>query len=411
MSYLKLPDGIPDFSQAVFSLWFRVPSESVIAASDHSLPTDDPNFSMMQNILPLLTYGSIQTNANYQLIINPDIINTKPPDSNPVLPQAIGYEAHTPYDVDPSLIGLQCYSDGTFDMVFNIQMGDKGSYNSLIWFATSLDYVEGSSEGSVPGSGFVGSGTGAFASTIVEGTYGLQDAQNEYFNVTTDIGLQPDTWHHVLLSFDVRGSLSIGNKPSSDCYLWYAIDDVDYRGWENLQPYRDKDDGLGENIIVSSFVYRNSGFDDSGPVLFFNNYVPLPSGAYSPAPIPAGGAELGLPAASHYVDAIFRVEMAELQIFTDVTLDTGEASNRAAFVKDGKPVDPTGTEANPAPAVTLLGKKPEVLLHGNSNWQAGYNTGTLGFDLDGEKKEGGQFTPVAGIEKFKPEPSLEPTTA
>ena len=56
------------------------------------------------------------------------------------------------------------------------------------------------------------------------------------------------------------------------------------------------------------------------------------------------------------------------------------------------------------------------MLHGNSNWQAGYNTGTLGVaietDPDGTetvtKLPGGQFTPVAGIEKYKPEPSLSP---
>jgi hypothetical protein len=417
MSYLKLPNGIPDFSKAVFSLWFRVPRESVIAASEHSLPTDDENFPMMQKILPLLTYGSIQTNANYQFIIDPDIIGPYPGEGTPpTLAQPVGWEAHTPYEVDPCLIGLHCYSDGTFDMVFNIQTGDHGSYDSLQWFATSLDYVAGAQDQMLtPGTGFVGQAFGpdtgyGLKSTIADGTYGIQDAQNENFNVITDISLEPDTWHHVLLSFDVSGDLTIGPKPSSDCRLWYAIDDVDYRGWENLGPFRAEDDGLGENTIVTQQVDHQSYFDDSKQPLFFNNYVPLPSGNYSPGLIPASGEELGLPAASHYVDAIFRVEMAELQIFTGVTLDTGDASNRAAFVKDGKPVDPTGTAAS-----AILGKKPDVLLHGNTNWQDGDNTGTLGVTIadDGTmtKLPGGQFTPVAGIEKFKPEPALEETTA
>jgi hypothetical protein len=408
MSYLKLPNGIPDFSKAVFSLWFRAPRASVIAAAGHSLPTADATFLMMQNILPILTYGSIQKNANYQLIIDPDIIHNKPPNSNPVLAQPVGWAQHTPYEIDPCFIGLLCYSNGTFDMAFNIQMGNKGSYNSLLWFCTSLDYVEGSTEGNVPGSGFVGTGTGAYKSTIVEGTSGLQDAQNDYFNVITDISLQPDTWHHVLLSFELRGTLAIGPKPSSVCQLWYAIDDTDYRGWQSLGPLRDEDDGLGENIIVTQQVYHQSGFGTSPP-LFFNNYVPLPSGGYSPTPIPASGAEIGLPAASHYVDAIFRVEMAELQIFTGVTLDTGVTRNRRAFVADdGTPVDPTGTAAS-----SILGKKPDVMLHGSSDWQEGFNTGTLGIEIDKEgivkKKPSGQFTPVAGIEPFTPEPSLGET--
>jgi hypothetical protein len=368
--------------------------------------------------LPLLTYGSIQKNQNYQFVIDPDIIHNKPPNSNPILAQPVGYELHTPYDVDPCFIGLLCYSNGTFDMAFNIQMGNTGTYDSLLYFCTSMDYVEGSNDGNIPGSGFVGSGTGAYSTTITEGTYGIQDAQNEFFLVETDVTFEPDTWHHVLLSFDVGGALSIGNKPSSACQLWYAIDDIDYRGWANLRPYRDEDDGLGENTIVTHNVYQQSGFDATEPLLFFNNYVPFPSGSYSPEPIPASGAELGLPAASHYVDGIFRVEMAELQIFTGVTLDTGIESNRRVFVSaDGTPVDPTGTQTEPAPAVSLLGKRPEVLLHGSDDWQAGDNTGSLGAAIeiasDGtetlKKLPTGQFTPVAGIEEFTPDPSLRGT--
>jgi hypothetical protein len=412
MSYLKLPNGVPDFSKAVFSLWFRVPTESALAASSHSLPQGD--WPMMQNILPLITFGERQQNKNYQLI-HENIVHGAPPENPVELVRPVGWTQAEPYDVNPCCIGLQCYSDGTFDLFVNIQMEDKGSYDSLLWFQTSLDYQGEFPPAPAPGDGSIGDGH--YMSTIAEGTYGLQDAQPEWFEVRSDITFEPDKWHHLLLSFDVGGSLSIGNKPSSSCQLWYAIDDVDYRGWGNLGPYRDEDDGLGENIIVTRMIYNESGFDASGPVLFSNHYVPLPSGGYSPAPIPADGAELGLPAASHYVDAIFRVEMAELQIFTGVTLDTGIAGNRAAFVKDGKPVDPTGTQAKPAPAVTLLGKRPEVMLHGNSNWQSGYNTGSLGAEIETDddgtetikKLPGGQFTATGGIEKYKPEPSLGET--
>ena len=54
-----------------------------------------------------------------------------------------------------------------------------------------------------------------------------------------------------------------------------------------------------------------------------------------------------------------------------------------------------------------MGKKPEFVLHGSSKWQAGNNTGTLGINADGKKIVSGQFTPVAGIEKYKPEPALK----
>ena len=418
MSYLTLPNGIPNFSKAVFSLWFRVPRESVIAASTHSLPTDDENFFMMQHVLPLLTYGVVQTNANYQLMYK-DIVGTKPPGSDIVVIQPVGYQRHTPYEVDPCMIGLVCSDDGMFNLAFNIQMGDKGSYQSLIWFVTGLDYVEDSTEGNIPGSGFVGTGTGAYKTTIVDGTYGIQDAQNEFFYVETEISLEPDKWHHLLLSFDVDGSLTVGEHPSSDCQLWYAIDDVDYRGPENMGPFRDApDDGLGSNTILTSNVYRQSGvIPPEGGRLFFNNYIAEPSGSYSPQSIPSNGSELGFPAAAHYMEGIFRCEMAEFQMWTGVTLDTDINSNRRVFIdEDGNPVSPTegATENDPrGPAEKLLGKKPDVLLHGSSNWKIGKNTGTTGIEINSAGEEilipGGQFIPTGGIEKYKPEPALTET--
>lgn len=415
MSYLTLAQGVPDFSKAVFSLWFRVPRNSVIAASSHSLPTADENFSMMQNILPLLTYGEIQTNANYQLVVE-NIVHTSPPNSNVTLVQAIGYTAHTPYEVDPCFIGLVCTSGKTFHLAFNIQMGNKGDYDSLSYFATSLDYQEGAGEQvNTPGSGYIGTGTGSYKSTIVEGTYGIRDAQNEFFYVETNLSLEPDTWHHVLLSFDVSMPLSIGEHASSTCKLWYAVDDVDYRGPENMGPFRDVDDGLGPNTILTSNIYRESGaVPPAGGRLFFNNFIREPSGGYLPAPIPSSKGELGIPAAAHYVNGIFRCELAEFQMWTGVTLDTESQSNRRAFVDaNGRPVEPTGTEDKPPPAVKLLGKKPDVLLHGSSNWKTGYNTGTLGVEIDGDgtinKIPNGQFKPWGGIERYKPDPSLDET--
>jgi hypothetical protein len=410
MSYLKLPSGVPDFSKAVFSLWFRVPRESVVAASSSSLPTQDENFLMMQSVLPLITFGRQQQNQNFQLI-RADIVHGGPPGGQPVIVRPIGWSAHTPYDVDPSYIGLLCYEDGTFDLDFNIQLEEHGSYSYLLWFQTALNYQEEPGDVS-PGTGYVGDGH--YHSTIADGTYGIQDAQPEFFHVTTDIVFQPDQWHHVLLSFDVSGAVAMGaDGPTSSCFLWYAIDDVDYRGPENMGPYRDEEDGLDPNAIVTRSMYNNSGFEPNN--LFSNHFVPLPGGSLEFGTVPSGGGEIGLPAASDYVAGIFRVEMAELQIFTGVTLDTGIESSRRAFVDaDGKPVKPTGTAA---PAVALLGKRPEVLLHGSKHWQDGYNTGSLGADIeiatDGsetfKKLTSGQFTPVAGIEKFKPEPALDET--
>jgi hypothetical protein len=415
MSYLTLANGIPDFSKAVFSFWFRVPKQSAIAASSSKLPTGAESFFMMQSVLPLITFGRRQQNQNYQFIIG-NIIYGAPPENPVELFQPVGWTAAQPYDVDPSYIGLQCRSDGTFDLAFNLQMAETGRYFSLLYFQTRLDYQPEPHTAPEPGDGKIGDGS--YQSTIEDGTYGIQNAQPEWFHVTTTEAFEPDKWHHLLLSFDVGGSLSIGPEhPSSHCQLWYAVDDTDYRGWDNLRPNRDEDDGLGPNSIVTDNIYRQSGFG-GGPYIFSNYYVPAPSGGVSSGTIPGNGGALGFPATDHYVDAIFRVELAEFQMFTGVTLDTGNVSNRRAFVSsDGTPVDPTkGTEDDPrGPGERLLGRKPVILLHGNSNWKTGYNTGSLGIEIDSEgivtKLPNGQFTPTGGIEKYKPEPSLEETTA
>ena len=82
--------------------------------------------------------------------------------------------------------------------------------------------------------------------------------------------------------------------------------------------------------------------------------------------------------------------MAELQIFTDVTLDTSIENNRRAFINArGEPVDPLyGLEkvrgvfgpktpnSTPSPPVKLLGKMPDIsLTRKASNWGDGLNLG------------------------------------
>jgi hypothetical protein len=59
--------------------------------------------------------------------------------------------------------------------------------------------------------------------------------------------------------------------------------------------------------------------------------------------------------------------------------------------------------------------KPQVKLHGTSNWKKGYNTGDLGVRIIGEgtpdqkreKIEEGQLKPEGQIDRYKPDPKLE----
>lgn len=420
MSYLNLAAGVPDFSKAVFSFWFRVPRQSVLAVVQRTL-ADPADFKYMQYILPLVTFGKPQQNKNYQAVITDVAVYHYTPETHVPYLTPSSYAPGEPYEVDPCLIGALCHDDGTFDMTFNIQMGDHGTYSSLVWLTTQLDLYSHDDPNSgydpAEGSGWGGYGFAVAHSTIEEESHHIQDAQPEVFLVETrlDTPLEPDKWHHLLLSFDVSGMVSIGEPyASSDCQLWYAIDDVDYRGALNLRPYRVEGDGLGSNTIVTKNCFDNSG--EFTIDLYQNHYIPDPSGSYEPEPIPTAGEHFGIPAVPRYVDRIFRVEMAEFQLFTGVTLDTAITSNRRAFINDdGEPVLPEAAEGEPMPAEQLLGKKPDILLHGSDDWIDGANTGTVGVEQGTEGTDteipAGQFTPTGGIEPFEPDPSLEPSTA
>jgi hypothetical protein len=113
--------------------------------------------------------------------------------------------------------------------------------------------------------------------------------------------------------------------------------------------------------------------------------------------IPVAGHPIGIPASAHHLEHNTGVEMAELQIWVNQSVDV--ASIKQLFIdKNGKPVSPGKAEE-------ALGK-PDIKLHGSANWKQGKNTGSTGVDDDGNTISSGQFSRVAGIEVFKPEPEL-----
>lgn len=115
--------------------------------------------------------------------------------------------------------------------------------------------------------------------------------------------------------------------------------------------------------------------------------------------IPVAGHPIGIPASEHHLEHNTGIEMAELQIWANRTIDTADISMRRLFV------DGNGEPVSPSKAAEVLGK-PDILLHGSGNWQKGKNTGASGADDDDKPIPAGQFVPVAKIEKFKPEPEL-----
>lgn len=431
MSYLMLPKGVPDFSKAVISLWFRVPKKSVEAAANHNLPAGIDGFFLLQNILPLVTFGEPTKSILYLTPIRSVYggytgvpgAETPPPAA---LSYRIWYENAGSYEVDPSLIGLYCNADGTFQVVFNLQTSTFMSFIATTFVTTSIQWWSGSD----PGAPTRELGNGVIAELPYVGRVSIENAsytdnrQAEWFFVQANKTCEPDRWHHLLMSFDIGGAVSIGTPfASSSCRLWYAIDDVDYRGAANMQPYRNTDgqwgpDNLADNAILTRNAFAYSGSDPNWQAIQYyeNHYVGLPQGTYSGGSIPSSQAEFGIPAGKQYVDGIFQVEMAEFQMWTDKTLDTGSETKRRAFIdcdrdENDQPIpnDDGTLTMKPVPmnkAEELIGKKQDIILHGTKKWQEGFNTGSLGFDDDGEPKPSGQFIPTGRIDPYKPEPSL-----
>lgn len=417
MSYLHLANGIPDFAKAVISFWFRIPTESIKAVRKVETGTE-----YLSRYIPLFTFGKKVTATVYKPVFT-DIAawHYTPSDGQFPIMAISDYVEAGEQSIDPSFVGLDCSAADDPCLIFNVQLSDRAPIKSAVWLGTKVDIYE-LVEGITfeAGNKNVGIGSHAYGIYAIKDVSYIRTAQRENFQVRTQHAVEADKWHHVLLSFDLSDKCSVGQpNPSSTCKLWYAIDDVNYVGQENLQPYRKGDDGLGPNDIVTQNIDRVSG-GTPGPSLFQNQWVPATTGAYDPEQVPTDSQELGIPASTRYVNNIFRVEMAEFQMWTGITLDTKTEANRRIFIdyqrdEEGKIIKDEDNNAvlksvDPKTAEDRL-DRPQVLLHGSSNWSTGYNTGTTGLqiDVDGKltKKPKGQFKPIALIRSYKPDPSLK----
>lgn len=124
--------------------------------------------------------------------------------------------------------------------------------------------------------------------------------------------------------------------------------------------------------------------------------------------IPSAECPIGIPVSARHLEHNTGIEMAELQIWANVTLDTNQINLRRLFIREE--IDPETNQkrylpTEPSKAAKVLGR-PDVLLHGSSNWKRGKNTGTSGMDGENNPIKAGQFNPIAKILAFKPEPEL-----
>jgi hypothetical protein len=503
MGYLNLPKGIPGFNKAIISFWFRCPKASLddlrkTAQAEFAKAGNDQfhTYPRMYRTLPLLTFGqlfegyhldvgfggygsythnvwstpgtswAIMTSRQESFYLGPVLVNKSP---QPIDPSFIG--VYYGGDNDPEEGGGSRYN-----LMVNVQTKDRGGsglYKLNRPFSGDVNsgYPTGAAVDAVgyedhwsnvwktcisgapaPGNPHVSGARQEDATDLWMGQLGPDS-----FTFTVDADVKPDTWHHILISFDLSKATSVtgsfatydngdcGAESSSrqdssfsnPCRLWIAFDDENYADTSGLEnaaggySFRENDwpsrysrqayfAGGGFNHYVAwgvTGVVENQTFDD-GPS---GNYM------FGASALPSANQPFGIPAAANMVDKIYDVDMSEFQMWLGKTIDTGIENNRRYFldyVRDekGRPiVDKTGKKTlepvDPEIAEQHLGR-PHVLLHGTSDWEDGYNTGSLGLKRADENTnepdqiiDSGQFKPFGTIIEFLPDPSIKKAAA
>lgn len=444
MSYLVLPPRIPDFDKAVLSLWFRVPQSTIDAkkAAGDAYNSESGAPPLFQYIIPLITFGPPITawlaESVYENVAH--AVNYVPfPGTEPVImvPTSLNITGETP--IEPAYIGIDARDAASPRLVINIQTRGRAELTNIGNVLASIDVYSPSGTpwpppgypgSDVPGSGW--SSGGIYHDTAITDNSISYNIVPEAFYVKPALTVEPDHWHHLLLSFDISSSLStFAAEPSEDgsshattaegtlswAQLWYALDDVNHAGSADDLGPNFVDGGTDPNAILTDNAWRVAN-NITGLV---GNLWDSPATCnFAAGPIASADTELGIPAATAYVDSVYPVELAELQFFTGITIDTAIESNRRAFIDPhGKPVPPIqsidsdGNLVAP-PAERLLGK-PDILLHGNSNWIKGINTGPE-FVPDPDSPDpdhprmipdpAAALTPTGKIVSYSPDPSL-----
>lgn len=235
-------------------------------------------------------------------------------------------------------------------------------------------------------------------------------------SVGSSVPVIADRWHHVLLSFDLTdpcitkgnmdGYQSKAGTVTSAPQLWIAFDgqNLTKKRLSHFWPVTGKpNDFLSVNakrIYDSNFAQSYSGLRTyvGDGTLHYQTVIGEKPAEFSYTFDPLRLLPMGLPSTSEYSSHIRHVEMAELQIFPGICIDTGIAAHREAFIKGGKPVPPDKKATAESPvsgSIEYLKREPEVLLHGTRKWQKGDNTG-----------RGADFKPTGNIKKYTPDPSL-----
>jgi hypothetical protein len=431
-SYLALNRPL-SLNKVTISFWFRIPLKvaNAKALADEGKPIWD--FTVLYNCIPLLMFGQQQTGAIYHWTDDKPIGELPNYDLegnyDPIPVYGTGVTGSHVAPMQPSCIGVTFGKDSSEGgLIVHIQTADMAIAENLAVEDSEI-ILDG---GTGPGYTVV-TQDASYAMTAGAEALGNQGSINlGVYGGNIAPAIQADQWHHILISWDLQasnathgseeGSTTAGGTESYSL-MWCAIDDVNKDKYELPANWiggsgagAAEEPSTNPNAHLSNLAYRYSGVGDDPPPRVKVDFSPIPS---NPLIIPAPTTLLyptGPQGETGEVKANQLVEMAELQIFTDVVVNTSEEIKRRAFIdfardENGNPIaDADGKFAlkpvDPKKAEELMGKKPEVLLHGSGNWIEGYNTGSTGVLIDGDKIPTGQFTPTGVINQYTPDPSV-----
>lgn len=405
-SYLNRVQGFPTLTQMIVSFWFRVPAASISACAANHNPNNPLN-----GVIPLLCWGPTGSTTpfiEHRKLVTAALTYTNlpiPPGTaslipNPLQDYIFSLSAGKPVSTTMSWIGVNCF--GPPSLAINLQTNQHANVSAAAYYVTQI----------VPSINYTGISQPGYPPTnppFTQAKYTFTDysslvfSDTEVFTGSTNgVRVIPGRWHHVLLSFTLKNiatrsvfPLPISAGVTSAARMWLAFDDVNItqQALSDFWP----DGSSDPNAILTSNAYLiASRAPNSGALIVVSGTDPsqvgiaayhLPTGPQLfslPSPsIPTGNAAAGIPATAPLSNHIYRVEMAEEQIFIGKTLDTSVVGNRRLFV------DKKGSPVPPSVAIKKLGQ-PSYILHGTKNWQRGLPA----------------FHPVGPIPRYKPDPSL-----
>jgi hypothetical protein len=377
-----------------------------------SQPTGLTNLLTLQNTIPLIVFTSQKED---QFFYESFSSTTLPGGGG--CPSYVFFTPDSPNTIHapPTFIGVYCYTGGFYlpdnFLSVNIQTDDIVTYSSDTFVSqTGATCVV---DNTCPFHAYPTTNYNWCESyDDITGSYEYSDGFGSCeFNFrpfdgsTSNLIAVPDIWHHLLISWDLsNGCATHGvvfpTDPGTDfsvyvdraSKMWCSLDDSNRDG-PNLPGIWIP--GTDRNSMIS-----RAGSSALGLVGGFN--FPTPMADLSVSSITAGPISIPGPltiygqqgsygdTSDSLIEPIAHLEMAELQVYTGITLDTSNVGNRRLFVDSG------GFPVDPNTAIAALGKNPDILLTGkSSNWQGGINSGTAG-----------NFDQLGTINSYSPGPQV-----